>query len=263
MSAISYRHDDGTARITLVAAEAGNPFTPAMAEELGAAVRQARQDDAHVIVLTAEGPAFSVGGDVRAFAEAKDRGAFVEDLAELFHRAVSDLHRADSVVVASVQGVAAGAGLSLVSAADIVLAADDARFTMAYTRIGLSPDGGASLLVSTMGLHRTLAAGLLNPQLSAQEARAAGLVHGVHPPAELAAATERVVEVLRSGSRSAQVATKHLVRRAAQPLAEGQLRQESLSISRCAGSPDGRAGVKAFLAKRRPSFPSSQVEPPA
>jgi 2-(1,2-epoxy-1,2-dihydrophenyl)acetyl-CoA isomerase len=258
VSAVDYALAERTASITLVAGDQGNPFTLPMAAELVAAVQRARRDDAHVLVLRARGRAFSVGGDVRAFAAAPERGQFVEDLAELFHRAVSDLHRADAVVVAAVQGVAAGAGLSVASAADVVLAGESARFTMAYTRIGLSPDGGASLLVSSLGLHRTLALGLLNTVLSAHEAQAAGLVHAVHPDAELEDATQRVVDQLLAGSRQAQVATKRLLRSAAQPLAEGQLRQEALSISRSAASPDGREGVDAFLDKRAPAFPSSQ-----
>ena len=257
MSAVEHRCADGTSWITLVAADRGNPITVAMARELLEAVRQARREDAHVIVLQAVGTAFSVGGDVRAFAAAQDRGAFLEDLAEVVHRAVSDLHRADSVVVAAVQGVAAGAGLSLAAAADVVLAAESARFTMAYTKIGLTPDGGASLLVNSLGLHRTLAVALLNPQLTAQQAREAGLVHEVHPDGELQVATERVVGLLRAGSREAQVAAKRLIRSAAQPLAEGQLRQESLSISRSGDGQDGAEGVAAFLEKRRPEFPSS------
>lgn len=257
-SAVEYVLADRTSSITLVAAERGNPFTVSMVTELVAAVQRARADDAHVIVLRAKGRAFSVGGDVRAFAAAPDRGRFVEDLAELFHRAVSDLTRADAVVVAAVQGVAAGAGLSLAAAADVVLAAASARFTLAYSRIGLSPDGGASLLVDSLGLHRALAVSLLDRQLTAHEAQEVGLVHAVHPEDALEDATQGVVDQLLAGPRSAQVATKHLVRSAARPLAEGQLRQEALSIGRCSASPDGHEGVAAFLAKRAPSFPSSR-----
>jgi len=256
VTAVSYEFDDGVSWITLTAPDTGNPFTMPMAEQLLAAVQRSQRDDAHVTVLRAEGRTFSVGGDVKAFAGAEDRGRFVEDLAEVLHRAVSDLHRNETVVVCAVQGAAAGAGFSLAAAADIVLAAEAARFTMAYTKIGLSPDGGASLLVNTVGLHRTLAIGLLNPLLSAHEAQAAGLVHAVHPDAELAQATLRVVQELRRGSRAAQVATRRLIRSAAQPLEEGQLRQESLSISRTAASPDGSEGLAAFLGKRVPAWPS-------
>ncbi|CAA9325036.1 MAG: Enoyl-CoA hydratase [uncultured Frankineae bacterium] len=253
---VRYELAGGAARLTLAAPERGNPLDPPMADALLAAVRRARADDARVVVLRGEGRAFSVGGDVNAFAAAADREQLVDDLAETLHRAVSDLHRMDAVVVSAVHGVAAGAGVSLAAAADIVLAAASARFTLAYTRIGLSPDGGSSLLHASVGLHRALHLALLNPLLTADQAQAAGLVAEVHPDDELDAALDRVVEQLLAGSRTAQVAAKRLLREVALPGAEGALRRETLSIRACAADPDGREGVDAFVAKRPPAFPS-------
>jgi 2-(1,2-epoxy-1,2-dihydrophenyl)acetyl-CoA isomerase len=165
----------------------------------------------------------------------------------------------DAVVVSVVQGTAAGAGVSLAAAADLVIAAASARFTLAYTKIGFSPDGGSSLLTASIGLHRALHLALLNPVVTADEARAMGLVTQVHPDDELDAAVEGVVGVLRSGSRTAQVAAKRLLREVATPGAEAALRRETLSIRARAASPDGREGVAAFLEKRAPAFPSSTV----
>ncbi|MEV6638653.1 enoyl-CoA hydratase-related protein [Amycolatopsis sp. NPDC051371] len=218
-------------------------------------MRQARTDDAHVVVLSAEGRAFSVGGDVSAFAAADDVGVLVDNLADALHRTISDLHRMDAVVVAVVQGIAAGAGLSLVAAADLVLAGASARFTLAYTKLGFSPDGGSSLLPASLGLHRALRIALLNPVVTAEEARELGLVAEVHPDDELEAAAEEVVRRLASGSRAAQVATKRLLRETAMPAAEVALRREAVSIRARAASPDGREGVAAFLEKRPPKFP--------
>ena len=181
----------------------------------------------------------------------------VDDLAETLHRTVSDLQRMDAVVVSAVQGMAAGAGVPLAAAADVVLAGASARFTLAYTKIGLSPDGGSSLLTATLGLHRALHLALLNPVLSAVQAHAAGLVAEVHPDDELDAAADRIVAQLLAGSRTAQVAAKRLLREVALPLAEGALRRETLSIRSCAASPDGREGVDAFIHKRPPSMPSA------
>jgi 2-(1,2-epoxy-1,2-dihydrophenyl)acetyl-CoA isomerase len=257
MTTVEYHQRDGVARIRLADAERGNPLTPAMVQDLGRAVRRARADDVHVVVLSALGRAFSVGGDVSAFAAADDVEQMVDDMAESLHRVVSDLHRMDAVVVSVVRGTAAGAGVPLAAAADLVLAAASARFTLAYTRIGFSPDGGSTLLTASIGLHRALHLALLNPVLSAEEARAAGLVAQVHPDDELDAAVEDVVAVLRSGSRAAQVAAKHLLRETATPAAETALRRETLSIRARAAAPDGREGVSAFLGKRPPRFPSS------
>lgn len=257
MTLVHYRYAVGAAYLTLAAADRGNPIDQAMADDLFAAARRARADDARVVVLRSEGTAFSVGGDVGAFAAAEPREDMVDDLAETLHRTVSELHRMDAVVVAVVQGVAAGAGVPLAAAADVVLAGASARFTLAYTKIGFSPDGGSSLLTASLGLHRALHLALLNPVLSATQAQAAGLVAEVHPDDELDAAAERVVGQLLAGSRTAQVAAKRLLREVASPGAEAALRRETLSIRTCAACPDGREGVDAFLAKRAPVFPSA------
>lgn len=256
---VSYEAAGGAARITLSSPEDGNAINPALAAGLLAAIRRAKADDARVVVLAAEGRAFCVGGDIRAFESAGDVEVFLDDLAEALHHCVSELQRMDAVVVSVVSGVAAGAGVALAAAADLVLAAESAKFTLAYTGIGFSPDGGTSLLTASLGLHRVLHMALLNPRLTAREAQAAGLVAQVHPDGELPAAVDQVVATLLAGSRTAQVATKRLLREQATPLAEGALRRETLSIRACAASPDGREGVSAFLAKRSPRFPSGEL----
>lgn len=260
MSLVAYELTAGVARIRLSDGDRGNPLNLRTVEELARAVRQARADDARIVVLSAEGRAFSVGGDVSAFAGAHDVEHLVDDLAESLHRVVSDLQRMDAVVVSVVQGVAAGAGLSLAAAADLVVAAASARFTMAYTKIGFSPDGGSSLLPASVGLHRALRLALLNPVLSAQEAHELGLVAQIHPDEELEGALEEVIALLQSGSRPAQVAAKRLLRDSATPSAEAALRRETLSIRARAASPDGREGVAAFLEKRAPRFPTGKQD---
>ncbi|MEU9025839.1 enoyl-CoA hydratase-related protein [Actinomadura sp. NPDC048394] len=257
MTPVAYESENGIARITLCERERGNPLTQAMVDALLRAVRRARADDAHIVVLSGAGRAFSFGGDVAAFAAAEDTEQVVDDLAEGLHRVISELHRMDAIVVSVVQGVAAGAGLALAAAADLVIAGSSANFTLAYTKIGFSPDGGSSLLTATIGLHPALRLALLNPALSAREAQALGLVAEVHLDEDLASGAERLIAQLRSGSRAAQVAAKRLMREAATPNAEAALRREALSIRARAASPDGREGVAAFLEKRAPHFPSS------
>lgn len=262
MDSVTYDQHDGVALIRLDEGDRGNPLTQALVNGLARAVRRARADDVHVVVLSGEGRAFSVGGDVAAFAAAEDTEQMVEDLAEALHRVVSDLHRMDAIVVSVVHGVAAGAGVALAAAADLVIAGASAKFTLAYTRIGFSPDGGSSLLTASIGLHRGLQLALLNTVLSAGEAQAMGLVAQVHADDVLESAVEDVVRLLRSGSRAAQVAAKRLLREAASSGAEAALRRESLSIRAQAAGPDGREGVAAFLDKRVPEFPSSMVTRP-
>lgn len=251
---IDYACTDGCARITMLDGDRGNALGPELAEALLAAVLRAKADDAKVIVLAAEGRFFSVGGDLAGFGAAEDPSAHLLELAEGAHRLVTELKRADAIVVSVVQGTAAGIGFPLAAAADLVLAADTAKFSLAYAKVGLSPDGGGSLLVNTLGLHTTLRLAILGELFSAEEAQQAGLVARVVPAEELAAATDEVVAALTAGSREAQVAAKRLVRAAAEDGAESQLRREAESISRLGGGPSGREGVAAFLAKRPPKF---------
>jgi len=245
---------DGAARITLVDGDRGNTLTPASGDALLAAVRRARAASARVIVLRATGRFFSAGGDIGAFGALGDVADGFDDLAEGLHRIVSELVRADAVVVSAVHGVAAGAGFPLAAAADIVLAAESARFTLGYTKIGFSVDGGSSLLVHTLGLHRALRLALLNDVLTAAEAHAAGLVARVVPDESLAEVTEEVVAGLLAGPAAAQADVKRLFREVAEASPESALRRETLAIRRNAAAPDGREGVAAFLEKRPPRF---------
>ncbi|MEZ0577756.1 enoyl-CoA hydratase/isomerase family protein [Nocardioides sp. MH1] len=251
---VDYAFADGAARITLAAADRGNPIEPVATAQLHDAVLRAKADGARVIVLAADGRFFSVGGDLGAFAGAADPSALLLDLAESVHRVITELVRGDAVVVTVVQGTAAGGGFPLAAAGDIVLAAETAKFSLAYARVGLSPDCGGSQLVHTLGLHRSLRLALLGDLLTAQEAADAGLVARVVPADQLAAATDEVVATLLAGSPQAFAAAKHLLRDAAEPATETALRKEAQSISALAGTPNGQEGIAAFLEKRAPRF---------
>jgi 2-(1,2-epoxy-1,2-dihydrophenyl)acetyl-CoA isomerase len=253
---VSYTYADGVARITLIDGDRGNPIHPAGVAELFAAVRRANADEARVIVLSATGRFFCVGGDIGAFGEADPVDVFVDDLADALHRAVDELLRSPAVVVAVVHGMAAGAGFPLAAAADVVVAARSARFTLGYTKIGFSVDGGTSLLVHSLGLHRALRLALLNDVITADEAYAAGLVARVAEDEELVATAEAIIAQLAGGSATAQAATKRLLRTVAEPAPESVLRAEALSIRERAAEPDGREGVRAFLEKRAAVFQS-------
>lgn len=250
---VDYRLEDSVARITLADPERGNPIHHGVVGELGTYVRHAISTRARVIVLSSTGRYFSVGGDLDAFATADDIGPFIEDLAESLHRVVSDLMRADAVVISVIQGPAAGAGFPLAAAADLVVASRAATFSLAYTKVGLSIDGGTSLLVHTLGLHRMLRIALLNDQLTAEDAHELGLVARV-VDGNLEDEVNALVARLRGGAADALAATKRLLRTVAEPAPEAAMRAEALSISARASSPDGVEGVSAFLEKRSPEF---------
>lgn len=253
MEPVDYTFDRGCARITLAQSERGNPLNEQAVRELFAAVRRAHSDGARVIVLAASGRYFSVGGDLAAFAAAADMAAYIDDLADGLHRLVSELMRSPAIVVSAVQGPAAGAGFPLAAAADIVVAAESASFTLAYTKVGLSNDGSSSLLAHTLGLHTLLRLLILNDTLTAEDARQAGLVARVVPDEELPATVDALVDRLLAGSAAAFGAAKRLAREAAETAPETVMRREAISIRQLAAS-DAPEGVRAFLERRPPQY---------
>lgn len=251
---VSYDHADGIARITLNDGDRGNPIHADQIAELHDAVRRAGTDSARVIVLASTGRFFSVGGDLAAFGSQDDVAAYIDDLAEALHRVISELVRNPAIVISVVHGPAAGAGFPLAAAADIVLAGRKAKFSLGYTKIGLSVDGGTSLLVHTLGLHRVLRLTILNDVMDAEEALAAGLVARLYENDELSEAADAMAAALAAGPAVAFAATKKLIRDTAEPSPESVLRAESLSIRARAAEPDGIEGVKSFLEKRPAVF---------
>jgi 2-(1,2-epoxy-1,2-dihydrophenyl)acetyl-CoA isomerase len=236
----------------------GNTLGLQTLRELLSAVEAVQRAACPVVVLRATGRLFCVGGDLREMRAAADPEAHVRELADTLAAVVTRLTAMDAVVVSVVQGTAAGAGVALAAAADLVLAVESATFTLAYTKAGLSPDGGTSLLVGTLGLHRTLAWALLNPVVTAAEAREVGLVARTFPDEALHDGVEQVLRQLTDGSAPALATTKRLVRRAVRAADDlEQLRLESGAIGLAAASDDGQAGVAAFLDKTEPVFPSA------
>lgn len=254
MDHIRYEYADGLATITLADPDRGNALAPESGDQLFAAVRRAQRDRARVVVLAAEGRFFSVGGDIGSFQAAAEITEHIDDLAEGLHRTISELQRMDAVVVSIVQGPAAGAGFPLAAAADVVVAGESARFSLGYTKIGLSIDGGSSLLVRSLGLHLTLRLALLGDALTAQQAYDAGLVAVVAPDAELADRSAEVVKTLLALPGKAQATAKRVIRGNVNESVESALRNETIGIRTMAGTADGQEGITAFLEKRRPAF---------
>lgn len=245
-------------RITLADPERGNVVDPAMAEQLGAALA-ARPEDTRVVLLTAEGPRFCVGGDVRAFAAADDPGAFVGALAHSWHEVVRALVSCPVPVVAAVHGAVAGAGVGLAGACDLVVCARSTRFTPAYTAIGLSPDGGTSwALARALGAPRALEVMLTNGVVTASEAHVAGLVSRLVDDDRLLEEAVALAHQVAAGPVRAMVRTRALVRRAAVTGLDAQLDEEARLIRVSATDPEGREGVRAFVEKRPADFRSSR-----
>jgi 2-(1,2-epoxy-1,2-dihydrophenyl)acetyl-CoA isomerase len=254
---LRFEASGGVARITLARPDAANALDLALARELAdAALRCAEDRAVRAVVLTGEGKMFCAGGDIGAFAGAGDGvPALLKQITAQFHVAVSRFARMDAPVLAAVNGPAAGAGFSLACAADFAFASDAAKFTMAYTKIGLAPDGSSTwYLPRLVGTRRALELLLANRTLSAEEALAFGLVNRVVPAAALLGEAEAFARELAGGATAAFGAVKRLLLLSASQGLEAQMEWEAHAIADAARSRDGAEGIAAFLAKRAPRF---------
>lgn len=245
------------ATITLNRPRVMNALDPETIVRLREACVQAR-DDATVrcIVLRGNGPAFLAGGDVVLFhANLPCLPAMVEKLAGELHQAIVALRRAAKPVLASVHGAVAGAGISLLAAADLAIAASDTQFTLAYCKIAASPDGGCTwFLPRLVGSRKALELMLLSAPFDADKALALGLVNWVTPSTDLSIETDKIAQRLARGPTFAFAETKMLINQSFERPLEAQLAAETQAFVRCARTHDLIEGVTAFVEKRKPVF---------
>ena len=259
MNYTSIRFDirDNVAYITLNRPEAANSLNQEMGNDLMRAAIQCSEDPVvRAVVITGVGSVFCSGGDLNEFASQGERlPSSLKELTTDFHAAISRFRRMDAPVIAAVNGPAAGAGLSLACACDIVIAAESARFVMAYTRLGLTPDGSSTyFLPRIVGLKRALDLTLTNRLLSAKEALEWGIVTRVVPDAELLTQTHALAVQLAAGATKALGAAKRLLETGCTETLETQMEHESQAIAAIAHTTDAMEGIAAFLAKRAAEF---------
>ena len=250
---IAFSIEQSVARIVLANPANRNAIDRSFILEFAAAAMEcAAAAELTAIVLSARGDWFCAGGDLRAFLAHRDTiGDYVRSLAEMFHAAVLALRRATAPVIAVVGGTAAGAGFSLACGADLVVASTAARFVSAYTSSGLTPDGGGTFFLPHIVGRRT-AFDLMatNPVLSAEEAKALGIVSRVVAPEALEAAAEALVAHLAAQPPGAVAGLKALLRRGEDAELSAQLRAEVDSIARLAASPTTLARLEQFLTRK-------------
>jgi 2-(1,2-epoxy-1,2-dihydrophenyl)acetyl-CoA isomerase len=248
--------EHGVATLTLTRPDAGNAINRAFVSQLLAHAESLRdRADVRVVVVCGTGRNFCVGGDLQYFSGLDDLEPEILGLANDFHAGITALRDLDAPLVAGVQGAAAGGGLALACACDIVLAAESARFTMAYTGAGLSPDGGSSwFLPRIVGWRLATELTLTNRVLSAAEAAAAGIVTTVVADGALDSEVAAMAARLAAGPTNAFGSVKRLLRASATASLQQQLDAEAQEIARNAAAADGREGVAAFLARRTPEF---------
>ena len=259
-SVIAERHE-GVFEITLNRPEILNAVNRETIADLAAAVAEAAEDRAaRAVLLRGAGPHFCAGGDITMFAELirlapAERQKAVYRIVDTLHPLLIRMRHMPKPVVAAVQGAAAGFGLSLVLAADLVLAAEDAVFTSGYIHLGTSPDGGMTgTLARAVGLRHAAELMLLGDRFDARRALALGLVNRVVPAEALAAEAAALAARLAVGPTHAYGRTKALLQATLGDGFDAQLRRETESFAACAATEDFAEGVRAFLEKRRPVF---------
>ena len=261
MRAVQYEVDADVATLTLNRPEALNALDPAMVDALRAATRQAAEDErVRAVVVRGAGDHFMAGGDLKWFREqsalpASERRERFSTLLDGVHAAVLDLKRMDKPVIAAVQGAVAGFGVSLMLACDLALAAGNSYFTLAYSAIALSPDGGATWsLPRHVGLKRAMEIALLGERFAASRALELGLVNRLVEAEQLDFEARKLARRLAAGPALALARTKALLNASVSALPdslEAQLLAEQRAFVDCAAHPDFAEGLAAFFEKRR------------
>jgi 2-(1,2-epoxy-1,2-dihydrophenyl)acetyl-CoA isomerase len=251
---------DSVGWITLNRPKAYNALNRELAAQLLDALIRCDEDEAvRAVVITGKGPSFCSGGDIKQMMTAAESdghaGAFLKTLTVNLHEAIATMAHMSKPVIMAVNGAAAGAGFSLAIAGDLVLAADNARFTVAYTAIGLAPDGSSTFtLPRLIGPKRAFELIYTNQVLSASEAEELGLVNQVFPAAQFSDQVREFAIGIAKGPTAALGYAKKLLTLSAQSSLETQMEHERRAIAACGRTADFREGADAFFAKRPPKF---------
>lgn len=248
---VLYEAAGGVAVITLNRPDRLNAFTRQMHADLRAALQAAAGDPAvRTVVLTGAGRAFCAGQDLEEIGQ----GPVGDLVRDQYNPLILAIRRLAKPVLAAVNGVAAGAGMSLALACDLRIASERASFTTAFARVGLVADSGMSFFLPRLvGSGKAAELLFLSERVDAQQALALGLVNRVAPESEFAAAWREWAERLARGP-AALGYMKQLLARSAHATLEEQLEHEAWFQGLAAGSADGQEGVRAFVEKREPRF---------
>jgi 2-(1,2-epoxy-1,2-dihydrophenyl)acetyl-CoA isomerase len=250
---IEFTRAHGIARITIANEAANNALDQRFLREFALVALEAAADkEAKAVLVEGRGKAFCVGGDLKDFLANRTRmRAHVLDLASHFHMALTQLRNGPAPLIIAVNGMAAGGGFSLVLNADMAIAKRSARLVAAYTRSGLSPDGGGTwFLPRLVGLQKAFDIFATNPTLTADQALQLGLLSRVVDDDVFDAEVEKLVQAIAQSPPGALSALKKLLRASASASFEQQLVAEGESIAECAGRPSTIAKLDEFVAER-------------
>ena len=250
---------DGVCTITLQRSDVLNAFNNVLTDELALALKDASKNiDVRVVVLTGSGRAFSSGQDLADLKEKYVPGHephLGEDLKKRYDPIVKTIRTIEKPVIASVNGVAAGAGCSLALACDMRIASEDASFIEVFVNVGLIPDSGSTwILPRLVGFGRAMELCCTGRPVKAEEALAIGLVNKIVPQEELEEATLKLAKHLASLPAKAISLTKRLLNQSFENDFKEQLVQEAFAQETAGRTHDHFEGVVAFIEKRKPNF---------
>ncbi|MBK7780148.1 MAG: enoyl-CoA hydratase/isomerase family protein [Ardenticatenia bacterium] len=254
-----YAVENGVATLTLNRPDKLNAFDDALLGALDEALRAAEKDPAvRCVVLTGAGRGFSAGQDLAAVAEREASGkrmSLRQHLDRSYNRVIRKIRGMEKPVIAAVNGVAAGAGMSLALACDLRIAAQSARFIQSFIGVGLVPDSGSTwFLPHMLGFSRAFQLAITAERLGAEDAMALGLVNQVVPDGDLAAETRAMAERLAAAPTRAIGLTKRAMNRAMASTLDEALDYEAILQDLAGRSEDHKEGVAAFMEKRPPEF---------
>jgi len=280
MPSVLLSHEGPVGVITIARRERFNSMDVTTAREFRAAgLRMARDPAVRCVVLRGEGGVFCSGADLKYIRErgepadfgylqpdgvgpGKGYGESFKQILEYIHSAISEIRRAPKPFIAAVDGIAAAGGFGIAMACDVVVASQRAAFEWAYHKTALSgAESSTFFLPRLVGFHKAMELILLNPRLSADEARALGLVARVFPVESFEADTLALAQQLADGPTGAYGMTKSLLNQAAGvDRLDYHLDQELQQLARSADSPEFAEGLAAFFERRAPNFGAAKAE---
>lgn len=233
-----------------------NALVPQMFDELIAACDEAANKEYRAVIFRGEGKGFCVGGDIQEFAKVDESSQGIPtEMPDRLHLFIEKLRALPKPVLGLVHGPCAGAGLSLALACDLLLAADNCKFNLAYAGIGLSPDGSSSyFLPRHVGLKRATEIFMTGKNMTSQEALDLGLINRIVPAQELLDQGLQMAQMLAMGPTIAFAHIKELLNQSLTNNLHDQLALETQLFCKASRSQDFRTGVKSFLAKEMPLY---------
>ena len=248
--------DGDAVRATIRSESKLNALNQGLAEELHAFAIACTEDETlRCVTLVGSGEAFCAGADIASWRGDERDGAAVRKLATTLHDAILEFHAMDAPLVVGVNGVAAGAGFSLSLSGDVVLCHEDARLEYAYSRLGLTGDGGSTFyLPRIVGVRRAREIALLDEPIAPERAVELGLATEVVPGESFEERLEDISSRLAIGPTRTYGATKRLLNRSLERGLADQLAAETDAIATATHGEDYRRGYEAFFAGEEPEF---------